>query len=40
MKILVTGSSGFLGQYVVVNALRQGHQVRAIVRPMGIQGDW
>jgi 2-alkyl-3-oxoalkanoate reductase len=33
MKILVTGSSGFLGQYVVVNALRQGHQVRAIVRP-------
>ncbi|MER3433372.1 MAG: epimerase [Leptolyngbya sp. ERB_1_1] len=34
MKLLVTGASGFLGQYVVAEALRRGHQVRAIVRPM------
>jgi len=33
MKILITGASGFLGQYVVCEALRRGHQVRAIVRP-------
>jgi nucleoside-diphosphate-sugar epimerase len=32
MKVLVTGASGFLGQYVVVAALRQGHQVMAMVR--------
>ncbi|MBW4420226.1 MAG: NAD(P)-dependent oxidoreductase [Myxacorys californica WJT36-NPBG1] len=35
MKLLVTGASGFLGQYVVVEALRRGHQVRAVVRPSG-----
>ena len=34
MKLLVTGASGFLGQYVVTEALRSGHQVRAVVRPM------
>ncbi|NEU74379.1 NAD(P)-dependent oxidoreductase [Hassallia byssoidea VB512170] len=33
MKLLVTGASGFLGQYVVVEALRQGFEVRAVVRP-------
>ncbi len=33
MKLLITGASGFLGQYVVVNALRRGYEVRAIVRP-------
>ncbi len=32
MKLLVTGASGFLGQYVVAQALRNGHQVRAVVR--------
>lgn len=32
MRVLVTGASGFLGQYVVVAALRQGHQVMAMVR--------
>ncbi|AFY35739.1 NAD(P)-dependent oxidoreductase [Calothrix sp. PCC 7507] len=32
MKLLVTGASGFLGQYVVAEALRRGHQVRAVVR--------
>ncbi len=33
MKLLVTGASGFLGQYVVAQALRQGYQVRAVFRP-------
>ncbi|WP_017653694.1 NAD-dependent epimerase/dehydratase family protein [Fortiea contorta] len=33
MKLLVTGASGFLGQYVVTSALQRGHQVRAVVRP-------
>ncbi len=33
MKLLVTGASGFLGKYVVAEALNRGHEVRAIVRP-------
>lgn len=33
MKLLVTGASGFLGKYVVAEALRRGHQVHAVVRP-------
>jgi len=33
MKLLITGASGFLGKYIVAAALRQGHQVRAVVRP-------
>lgn len=33
MKFLVTGANGFLGNYVVREALRQGHAVRAMVRP-------
>lgn len=37
MKLLVTGASGFLGQYVVTAALRRGHQVRAVVRPASEQ---
>ncbi|MGF1457684.1 MAG: NAD-dependent epimerase/dehydratase family protein, partial [Leptolyngbyaceae cyanobacterium] len=32
MKILVTGSSGFLGRYVVAAALQRGHEVRAVQR--------
>jgi 2-alkyl-3-oxoalkanoate reductase len=32
MKLLITGASGFLGQYVVAEALRRGHQVRAGMR--------
>ena len=32
MKLLVTGASGFLGQYVVAEAIRQGHQVKALMR--------
>jgi len=35
MKLLITGASGFLGQYVVAEALRRGHQVRAGVRSAG-----
>jgi nucleoside-diphosphate-sugar epimerase len=35
MKLLITGASGFLGEYVVVEALRRGHHVRAVVRPSG-----
>ena len=33
MKLLVTGASGFLGQYVVAEALRRKHQVRVVIRP-------
>ncbi len=33
MTLLVTGATGFLGKYVVAEALRRGHQVRAVVRP-------
>lgn len=33
MKLLITGASGFLGKYVVAAALRQGHKVRAAIRP-------
>ncbi|MEL6247399.1 MAG: NAD(P)-dependent oxidoreductase [Cyanobacteria bacterium J06648_16] len=32
MKLFITGASGFLGQYVVAAALRQGHEVMAVVR--------
>ena len=33
MKLLVTGANGFLGSYVVAEAIRRGHHVRAAVRP-------
>ena len=33
MRVLVTGSTGFVGRYVTATALRQGHKVRAVVRP-------
>ncbi|MEA5595389.1 NAD(P)-dependent oxidoreductase [Rivularia sp. UHCC 0363] len=32
MKLLITGASGFLGKYVVAEALRHGFQVRAVIR--------
>jgi nucleoside-diphosphate-sugar epimerase len=32
MRLLVTGANGFLGRQVVAEALRRGHDVRAIVR--------
>jgi nucleoside-diphosphate-sugar epimerase len=35
MILFVTGASGFLGKYVVAEGLKQGHQVRAVVRPAG-----
>jgi len=34
MKVFVTGATGFLGQRVVLEALRAGYEVRAVVRPM------
>ncbi len=39
MKLLVTGASGFLGNYVVAEALRRGHQVLAVVRPSTNEQD-
>jgi len=43
MKLLITGATGFLGRYVVAEALSRGHSVRAVVRPAGdvnkIDGD-
>jgi len=33
MKLLITGANGFLGNYVVGEALRRGHTVRALIRP-------
>ncbi len=32
MKLLITGASGFLGKYVVAEALQRGFQVRAVIR--------
>jgi nucleoside-diphosphate-sugar epimerase len=34
MKLLVTGANGFLGRYVVAEAQRRGHSVRAMVRSL------
>ncbi|XDE63593.1 NAD-dependent epimerase/dehydratase family protein [Arthrospira platensis BEA 1257B] len=33
MKLFITGASGFLGQYIVAEALGRGHQVKAVLRP-------
>ena len=33
MKVLVTGAGGFLGRAVVAAAVREGHEVLAMVRP-------
>jgi nucleoside-diphosphate-sugar epimerase len=41
MRVLVTGASGFLGRYVVTEAVRAGHQVRALVRAGStVPGHW
>lgn len=33
VRLLVTGAGGFLGRYVVAEALRRGHDVQAMIRP-------
>ena len=33
MVLVITGAAGFLGRYVVAQALRRGHEVRALLRP-------
>ncbi|MBR8832364.1 MAG: hypothetical protein N5P05_002309 [Chroococcopsis gigantea SAG 12.99] len=33
MRLLITGAEGFLGKYVVAEALKRGHEVRAVIRP-------
>lgn len=33
MKVLVTGANGFVGRHVVASFLRDGHEVRALLRP-------
>jgi nucleoside-diphosphate-sugar epimerase len=41
MNVLVTGATGFLGRYVVAEALRRGHRVYALVRPAQPEaGPW
>lgn len=40
MKVLVTGSGGFLGRHVVDALLRRGHSVRAMVRPFSAAPNW
>lgn len=42
MTFLVTGANGFLGRYVVAEALRRGHRVRAMMRGAGdaIRTPW
>ncbi|ELR96296.1 nucleoside-diphosphate-sugar epimerase [Gloeocapsa sp. PCC 73106] len=37
---MITGASGFLGSYVTSAALKQGHQVKAIVRPHKTALSW
>ncbi|KJS28606.1 MAG: hypothetical protein VR64_23795 [Desulfatitalea sp. BRH_c12] len=33
MRLLITGAGGFLGRYVVAEAVAHGHRVRALLRP-------
>ena len=39
MKLLVTGANGFLGRYVVAEALRRGHAVTAVLRSLSAPQD-
>jgi len=38
-KVLVTGGSGFIGVYCILQLLAAGHQVRATVRSLGREAD-
>jgi len=42
MKLLVTGATGFIGNHLVIQALRQGHQVTVITRDKSnvLNRDW
>jgi nucleoside-diphosphate-sugar epimerase len=35
--VLVTGGSGFIGSYCIVQLLAAGHQVRATVRSLNVR---
>jgi nucleoside-diphosphate-sugar epimerase len=39
MKLLVTGAGGFLGRFIVAEAIQAGHEVCALLRPMGEMPD-
>jgi nucleoside-diphosphate-sugar epimerase len=40
MKVLVTGSGGFLGRHIVEALVKHGHAVRALVRPFSTIPSW
>ena len=40
MKVLVTGSGGFLGRHIVEALVKRGHAVRAMVRPHSAAPSW
>ena len=40
MKVLVTGSGGFLGRHIVEALARRGHAVRAMIRPNSAIPSW
>jgi len=40
MKVLVTGSGGFLGRHIVEALAKRGHAVRAMVRPNSAPPPW
>src|SRR5262249_6704658 len=39
MQIFLTGATGFVGKYMLARLLREGHRVRALVRPIAGQKD-
>src|SRR3954447_8441095 len=40
MKVLVTGSGGFLGRHIVEALAKRGHSVRAMIRPHSAAPSW
>src|SRR5262245_19509384 len=40
MKVLVTGSNGFLGRHVVDRLPQRGHKIRALLRPASNVPPW